>query len=174
VKIDGVIPIAKIVGAHGLHGTCKVHCYGECEEIFGAGRNIFVKSADGVLVSYEIDWAKPHARTVLLALKGITDRSHTDELIGCDIMIDKSNLPVLPAGTYYWHDLIGLSVFTIEGRFLGRLAAVMPTGSNDVYVVRKPEDSKKEEILIPALESVVVEVNLAESRVLVDLPEGLV
>jgi ribosomal 30S subunit maturation factor RimM len=50
----------------------------------------------------------------------------------------------------------------------------MPTGSNDVYVVRKPEDSKKEEILIPALSSVVVEVKLAESRMLVDLPEGLI
>mgnify|MGYP000529536314 CR=1 FL=1 len=102
MKIGGAIPIAKIVGAHGLHGTCKVHCYGECGEIFGAGRDIFIKTADGVLLSYEIDWAKPHARTILLALKGITDRSHTDKLIGCDIMIEKSNLPVLPAGTYYW------------------------------------------------------------------------
>jgi len=173
VKISGAIPVAKIVGAHGLHGTCKVYCYGECGDILVNGRNIFVKNADGVLLSYEIDWAKPHARTVLLALKGIKDRSQTDKLIGCDIMIDKSNLPVLPAGTYYWHNLIGLSVFTIEGRFLGRLAAVMPTGSNDVYVVRKHEDSEKGEILIPALGSVVVEVNLAENCMRVDLPEGL-
>lgn len=173
MKIGGAIPIAIIVGAHGLHGTCKVYCYGECGDIFGSGRNIFVKTADGVLLSYEIDWVKPHARTVLLALKGITDRSHTDKLIGCDIMIDRSNLPELPADTYYWHDLIGLSVFTIEGRFLGRLAAVMPTGSNDVYVVRKHKDSKKGEILIPALGSVVVEVNLAENCMRVDLPEGL-
>ena len=174
MKISGAIPVAKIVGAHGLHGTCKVYCYGECGDILRNGRNIFVRNADGVLLSYEIDWAKPHARTVLLALKGIKDRSQTDKLIGCDIMIDKSNLPVLPAGTYYWHDLIGLSVFTIEGRFLGRLAAVMPTGSNDVYVVRKHEDSEKGEILIPALGSVVVEVNLAENRMRVDLPEGLI
>ncbi len=173
MKIGGAIPIAKIVGAHGLHGTCKVYCYGECGDILSNGRDIFVKTADGVLLSYEIDWAKPHARTVLLALKGITDRSHTDKLIGCDIMIDKSNLPVLPAGTYYWHDLIGLSVFTTEGRFLGRLAAVMPTGSNDVYVVRRQADSEKGEILIPALGSVVVEVNLAENHMRVDLPEGL-
>jgi len=173
VKISGAIPVAKIVGAHGLHGTCKVYCYGECGDILRNSRNIFVRNADGVLLSYEIDWAKPHARTVLLALKGIKDRSQTDKLIGCDIMIDKSNLPVLPAGTYYWHDLIGLSVFTIEGRFLGRLAAVMPTGSNDVYVVRKHEDSEKGEILIPALGSVVVEVNLAENCMRVDLPEGL-
>ena len=173
MKIGGAIPIAKIVGAHGLNGTCKVYCYGEYGDIFGTGRDIFVKTADGFLLSYEIDWAKPHARTVLLALKGITDRSHTDKLIGCEIMIDKSNVPVLHAGTYYWYDLIGLSVFTIEGRFLGRLAAVMPTGSNDVYVVRKHEDGKKEEILIPALGSVVIEVNLAEKRMLVDLPEGL-
>ncbi len=71
MKIGGAIPIAKIVGAHGLHGTCKVYCYGECGDILSNGRDIFVKTADGVLLSYEIDWAKPHARTVLLALKGI-------------------------------------------------------------------------------------------------------
>jgi 16S rRNA processing protein RimM len=174
VKISGAIPIAKIAGAHGLHGTCKVYCYGECGDILSKGRDIFVRTADGALLSYEIDWVKPHVRSVLLALKGVTDRSHTDKLIGCEIMIDKSNLPVLPADTYYWHDLIGLSVFTTDGRFLGRLASVMPTGSNDVYVVRKQEDSKKEEILIPALGSVVVEVNLAENRMRVDLPEGLI
>ncbi|MGW8186449.1 MAG: ribosome maturation factor RimM [Desulfobacterales bacterium] len=173
MKISGAIPVAKIVGAHGLHGTCKVYCYGESGDILSSGGDIFVKTADGVLQSYEIDWAKPHSRTVLLALKGISDRSQTDKLIGCDIMIDKSNLPVLPAGTYYWHDLIGLSVFTTEGRFLGRLAAVMPTGSNDVYVVRRHADSEKGEMLIPALGSVVVEVNLAENHMRVDLPEGL-
>jgi len=174
VKISGAIPVAKIVGAHGLHGTCKVYCYGECDDILSNGRDIFVKTADGVLLSYEIDWAKPRARSTLLALKGINDRSQTDELIGCDIMIDKRILPVLPAGTYYWSDLIGLSVFTIDGRFLGRLTAVMPTGSNDVYVVRRHADSEKGEILIPALGSVVVEVNLAENHMRVDLPEGLI
>ncbi|MFZ1200520.1 MAG: ribosome maturation factor RimM, partial [Desulfobacterales bacterium] len=116
---------------------------------------------------------KPHARTLLLALEGITDRSQAESLVGCEIMIDKASLPRLAAGTYYWHELIGLAVVTIEGRPLGRLTAVMPTGSNDVYVVTSQEDGAANEILIPALKSVIVEVDLAAGRMRVDLPGGL-
>lgn len=174
MKVGGAIPIAKIIGAHGLQGTCKVYCYGDSDEIFDPGRAIFLQFADGSLLGYEIDWVKPHGQTILLALKGIADRNHAEKLIGCEIMIDKSKLPEPPAGTYYWHDLIGLSVYTIEGLFLGRLAAVMPTGSNDVYVVRKPGGGAKDEILIPALVSVVVNIDLAANRMSVALPEGLV
>ncbi|MFZ0131154.1 MAG: ribosome maturation factor RimM [Desulfobacterales bacterium] len=173
MKTGGAISIAKIVGTHGLRGTCKIFCYGEWEDVFEAGRRILLKSAAGVQQGHEIDWVKPHARTLLLALKGISDRSQAETLVGCEIMIDKSSLPRPAAGTYYWHELIGLAVVTLEGRPLGRLTAVMPTGSNDVYVVSREEGGAAGEILIPALKSVVVEVDLTAGRMRVDLPEGL-
>ncbi len=173
MKTGDIISIAKIVGTHGLRGTCKIFCYGDGEDVFAAGRKIFLKNAAGVLASHDVDWVKPHARTLLLALEGITDRSQAESLVGCEIMIDKASLPRLAAGTYYWHELIGLAVVTIEGRPLGRLTAVMPTGSNDVYVVNSQEDGAANEILIPALKSVIVEVDLAAGRMRVDLPEGL-
>jgi 16S rRNA processing protein RimM len=173
VKTGGVIPIATIVGAHGLQGTCKVVCHGEEEEIFEAGRRVLVKTTAGMLKAFEMRWFKPHGRTVLLALWGVDDRRHAEELIGCDIMVPKSALPELTPGTYYWHELIGLAVYSTDGRFLGRLTAVIPTGSNDVYVVRKTESAATPETLIPALRSVVVEVNLTEKRMRVNLPDGL-
>ncbi|MFZ0614267.1 MAG: ribosome maturation factor RimM [Desulfobacterales bacterium] len=173
MQTGGAIPIAKIVGTHGLRGTCKIYCYGEWGDVFGAGREILLKNAAGALASHEVDWVKPHARTLLLALKGITDRSRAESLVGCEIVIDKSSLPRLAAGTYYWHELIGLAVVTIEGRPLGRLTAVMPTGSNDVYVITPQEGGAAGEILIPALKSVIVAVDLAVGRMRVDLPEGL-
>ena len=70
-------------------------------------------------------------------------------------------------------DLIGLSVYTIDGDCLGRIDSIIPTGSNDVYVVKNMVDGKENEVLIPALESVVVEVDLNREIMRVDLPEGL-
>jgi 16S rRNA processing protein RimM len=72
-------------------------------------------------------------------------------------------------GDYYWVDLIGLSVFTMEGVFLGILENIFSTGSNDVFVVK----NEKTEKLIPALESVVKKIDLVGKTMTVELPEGL-
>jgi len=79
----------------------------------------------------------------------------------------------LEAGTYYWSDLIGLSVFSKDEDYIGRLTAILPTGSNDVYVVANVVQGHKKEVLIPALESVVVDIDLEKRVMHVDLPEGL-
>ena len=72
--------------------------------------------------------------------------------------------------SYFWFDLIGMAVFTTTGEYLGRLESIIETGSNDVYVVQ----DGKEEVLVPALESVVVDVDIEANRMQVELPEGLV
>ena len=71
--------------------------------------------------------------------------------------------------TYYWFDLIGIEVYTKTEEFLGRIESILETGSNDVYVVKKHE----KEVLIPALKSVVLEIDLEHKLMQVDLPEGL-
>ena len=76
-------------------------------------------------------------------------------------------------GTYYWFDLIGLSVFTVEGEFLGQISSIIPTGSNDVYVVKDSKRGLDYERLIPALESVIRSIDIKMKTVRVNLPEGL-
>ena len=86
-----------------------------------------------------------------------------------ELFIPQSELPELDEDTYYWVDLIGMKVYTTTDQFLGRIESILETGSNDVYVVKKHET----EVLIPALESVVLEIDLEHNRMQVDLPEGL-
>ena len=83
--------------------------------------------------------------------------------------MDRTLLPELASDTYYWADLIGLSVYTTQGDYLGRLTSILPTGSNDVYIVR----TEDRETLVPALASVVCSVDLANQTMRVKLPEGL-
>ena len=169
---SGVVLIGKIVGAHGLDGTSKVISYAESVSIFTPNSSIILRQPEGQERPVTVQWAKEHGRGILLALDGVTDRNQAESLIGCQLLVPRSRLPEPEDGTYYWFDLIGLSVYTTNGRFLGRLASIIPTGSNDVYVVR-PETEDRDEVLVPAVESVVKEVDLIRKRMRVELPEDL-
>ena len=165
---DRVI-IGKIVGVHGINGTLKIHSYAESLEIFETRAFIAISTPEGNQQGYEIDWIKPHSRGALLALKGIDSSDQAKNLVGAELIIEKAALPELEAGVYYWYDLIGLDVFTTENRYLGRLASIIETGANDVYVVK--DDVR--EILIPALQSVVQSIDIDANIMRVELPDGL-
>jgi 16S rRNA processing protein RimM len=167
-KKDFVL-IGKIVGAHGLKGTSKIQSYAESLEIFKTGTTLLVSSPGGSENRYEIDWIKLHSRGALLAFKEVADREQAKLLIGSDLYIEKTELPELEDGTYYWFDLIGVNVYTLDDRYLGRIDSIIETGANDVYVVK---DADKE-ILVPALESVVRSIDIESKIMRVELPDGL-
>ena len=163
------ILIGRIVGAHGMRGNLKLRSYAKSLEVFAADGVILAVCAEGREALYAVNWAKPQGRSALLSLKGITSRGQADALAGCDVFIDKTTLPVLEQGTYYWSDLIGLDVYSVGGEYIGRLESIFETGSNDVFVVKHTGRER----LIPALKSVVIAVDLQARRMQVDLPEGL-
>ena len=161
--------IGKIGGVHGIKGANKLRSYAESLSVFSPGSSILVRDLRGREASYEINWVKPHTGIPLISFKGITNRDQAKKLIGGELFIPQSKLPELDEDTYYWFDLIGIEVYTKTEEFLGRIESIIETGSNDVYVVKRDE----KEVLIPALEAVVLEIDLAHNRMLVDLPEGL-
>jgi 16S rRNA processing protein RimM len=163
------ITIGKIVGVHGLKGTLKIHSYAESLEIFQSGTMIWVRSSDGKETEYEIDWIKPHSRGALLALNNIGDRDQAKALVGADLQIKRAVLPELETGVFYWHELIGLQVYTTDDRYLGQLESIIETGANDVYVIKNDD----QEILIPALKSVVQTIDIEANLMRVELPDGL-
>jgi 16S rRNA processing protein RimM len=163
------ILIGRLVGAHGMRGGLKLISYAESLDIFTTGLPIRAVGANGKEIVYEVSEVRPQGRGAVLFLTGITHRSQAEAMAGCDLFIDRAVLPALAEGTYYWADLIGLEVVSVDGRFLGRLESIFETGSNDVYVVK----GAAREILVPALKSVVKAVDLTARRMEVDLPEGL-
>jgi 16S rRNA processing protein RimM len=169
VPDERLILIGRLVGTLGVRGGLKLASYAESLEVFAAGRSILTRDRNGAEAVYEVSAVRPQGRAAVLFLAGITQRSQAEALTGCDLFIDKAALPALPEGTYYWADLIGIEVVSVDGRRLGRLESIVETGSNDVYVVRRTE----KEILVPALKSVVKAVDLKARRMEVDLPEGL-
>jgi 16S rRNA processing protein RimM len=83
--------------------------------------------------------------------------------------LPKDIMEKLPEGEYYWHDIIGLDVYSEEGTYIGIVESVFPTGSNDVYVCR----GEKREILLPAIADVIRKIDVNQGVMTVKLLEGL-
>jgi 16S rRNA processing protein RimM len=106
---------------------------------------------------------------VVLKLAGVGDASAAAKLRNADLHVPIEEAVPLPDGQYYVHQIVGLEVWTDTGRLLGPVMEVLRTGSNDVYVVR----SGKGELLLPAIDQVVKQVDLPERRIVVSLLPGL-
>lgn len=164
---DLKLSIGKIVGAHGIRGTLKIYPHVESTSYFEPGKTLCIR-CKGAEIRHEVKALRPHKQLLLVDLGDVGNRDKAQALIGCQILIERNQLPPLEDGTYYWTDLVGLTVVTPKG-CIGKIQTVIPTGSNDVYVVKGPEG----EILVPALASVVCSVDLQTRIMRVQLPEGL-
>jgi 16S rRNA processing protein RimM len=165
-----LMPIGQVAGAHGINGAVKIHYFDARHRAPISGDSLRLILPHGSEANYPVKWTRPHKRNHLVGLAGIADRSQAESLAGAQIVIRRSDLPEIEdADTHYWVDLIGLDVYTAEDRYLGQIKAIIPTGSNDVYVV----SDEQTETLVPALKNVIIDVNLEANTMRVDLPEGL-
>lgn len=97
--------------------------------------------------------------------KLIEDRDQAAALAQSAVAVGRDELPALPPGEFYWADLIGLDVVTVDGMALGKVDSLMQTGANDVLVVR---DGKRERLIPYVREQVVTQVDIPGGRLLVD------
>ena len=169
-----LVQIGKVIGAHGLGGAVRVYSYAESPECFAQQTTLVLIDGQGGTQRRKIEWSQPHKQVVRLILEGISHRDQAEAMAGWGVYIAKKDLPPLEADSYYWSDLIGISVYTMEGEHLGVVEQIIPTGANDVYVVKTPPGYAVREILLPAIESVILEIDVAGGRMQVQLPEGLV
>jgi 16S rRNA processing protein RimM len=108
--------------------------------------------------------------TVRLMLEGITDANLAEPLKGKNVFADERDLPPPAENEFYYRDVIGCEVFLTDGSRIGIVEEIIATGANDVFVVR--EEGK--EVLVPVIEDVVKEIDVAGKRVVIDAIPGLV
>jgi len=121
-------------------------------------------------VPFALKGFRLHKGAALLKLEGCHDRATVERLRGQLVQIPIEEAMPLEQDEYYEYQIVGLAVWTAGGKYLGTVDEVISTGANDVYVVR----SEGREVLIPAIEDVVLEINLAQGRLVVELMEGLI
>jgi 16S rRNA processing protein RimM len=163
------ILLGKVVATHGIKGQLRVASYsGELENIIALG-SVILKGPSGEMETFEVAASAIHGKKVLVSLKNYNDINRVLHLVGRELYARREQLPELSEGEYYWCELLGLRVVTTLGETLGELTEIIPTGSNDVYVVK----SGGKEYLLPALEDVILDVDLNDGIMTVGPPEGL-
>jgi len=168
---DNLLPVGKIIGVHGIQGNLKLYPYVESLSIFKPGHRVVLRNPNGKQESYAISGGNSYKNIFRLQLTGIDNRNAAERLIGSEVFTQKFLLPDLEEDEHYWFEIIGLEVFQINGDYLGKVVSIFQTKSNDVYVVKNSDTDK--ETLIPAIQTVVTEIDCKKNRMVVDLPEGL-
>jgi 16S rRNA processing protein RimM len=164
------IEIGQIVKPHGLAGRVKVLSYLESDRLLPSLKDAWIGPNRDSAKRYSIENVRREGRTHFsLKIEGIEDRDAADALRGLTVSVPYERLETLPEDEYYWEDLIGLAVVTEDGKPLGRIEGIFPTGSNDVYVCK----SGRKEILLPAIDEVIRSVNIEAGTVVVRLLKGL-
>jgi 16S rRNA processing protein RimM len=113
---------------------------------------------------------RPHRGRFIVRIEGCEDRDTAERWRDAEVFLSFGDAEPLGEHEYYHWQIIGLTVQTEEGARLGRLEQIIETGANDVYLVRA--DTGKE-MLLPAIESVIREVDLEGERIIVHLLPGL-
>ena len=162
-----MLTIGSIVAAHGLHGDVRVQPLTDCPTRFDDLDEVWLATPQRGRKRYEIKRAHAHGTRALIVLKleGVNARPAALELVGATLEIDDEQAVELPEGTYFEHDIIGLSVVTTEGRALGEITEILHTGANDVYVTP--------ECLIPAIPDVVSHIDIEGGTVTIVAVPGL-
>jgi len=163
------ITIGRVSGLHGLKGNLRIHYYNETRSDFLSYRKLYLKDKEGRIQAHEIQETKIHGKFISARLKGCAEVADAEKFIGASVLVERENLPALEEGEYYWFEIIGMDVVTEEGRALGRVKAILPTASDDVYLVRGAEG----EWLIPATEEVIMRVDRAKGEMVIHPIEGL-
>jgi 16S rRNA processing protein RimM len=163
------LSIGQIVNTQGVKGEVKVFPLTNDPKRFDKLKEVFIESKDD-MVKYQVESSKHLKNTVILKLKGVDTMNDAEKLRDLYVKVGRWDAVRLPKDSFFICDIVESEVFDIHGVLLGKLVDVMQTGANDVYVVK----DDKREILIPALKTVVKEINLQNKKIIVDLPEGLI
>jgi 16S rRNA processing protein RimM len=171
--------LAKVLRPHGVRGELSVQIITDFPERFRELEKVYVgttsEKADR-LRAYAIDSARPQRAgrqggTWLLHLHGIDGRDAADALRDQYLFVAIDQAVPLADDEVYLFQVIGLQAETPQGEILGRVVDLIETGANDVYVIR---GSAYGEVLIPAVNGVVLSIDVDAGRMLVDPPPGLI
>lgn len=168
--MEEYLEIGQIVNTSGLKGFLKVIPLTDDITRFEDLKTVYIQEKKD-LVEFKIQEVKYSKNMVLLKLKGIDDIGEAEKFKNFYIKINRKDAVELEEDSYFIVDIIGCKVFTDENEFLGKVIDVFQTGSNDVYTVKNNEDK---EILLPAIEDVIKDIDIANKKIVVKLMDGLI
>jgi 16S rRNA processing protein RimM len=166
---DGLLRVGYIAGSHGLHGALRVRTDNPDSTTLGALERLFVETAAGRREFKVLSVSALGGGHQRVVLEGVDDADAAQALRGGAVMVMAAELPPLKEGEFYYFQIAGAEVILTDGRRLGTIEDIMPTGGHDVWVVR---DGQRE-VLVPVIADVVKAMDLEARRVTIEAVPGL-
>ncbi|MDA8193822.1 MAG: ribosome maturation factor RimM [Thermaerobacter sp.] len=165
----GYVVVGEITSPHGIDGSFRVLPMTDYPQRLLNRRTVTI---DKLGMAVRVLTAREHGRLMVMRIAGTDSRELAEKLRGGKLMVAAAELPALPEDQFYWHQLVGLTVIEADsGRVLGEIGHIIRTGGGtDVFEVRRAAEKP---LLIPALRSVVRQVDLVARKMEVELLPGL-
>ena len=167
--MEQFLQVGVISSTHGIRGEVKVFPTTDDPLRFKKLKKVLLDTGREQL-ELEVQSVKFFKQFVIVKFKGIDNINDIEKYKGKGLFFPREDAVPLDEDEYYIADLIGMEVFTEDGRF-GVVKDVMETGANEVYIVESDEHG---EVLIPAIRQCVLDINVEEKKMLVRLLDGLI
>lgn len=167
--MEELLQIGVITSTHGIKGEVKVFPTTDDNMRFKKLKECFVEWKDD-MIPVKVQGCKFFKNMVILKFKDIEDINSVEKYKQCKLYVDREHAVPLEEDEYFMTDLLGIQVVTEEGKELGTLREIIPTGANDVYVVTGKE---KKELLLPAIKECILSVDLKKGEMIVRLMKGM-
>jgi len=159
---EGYVAVGRVLGPFGLKGELRVQPLTDNPDRFLPKARLWAGQQPVTVAD-----SRDAQGYVFLTLKGFRDRASVDKFRHVLLQVPEAELAPLPKGAYYRFQLVGLAVVARDGALLGTLDEIIETGANDVYRVHPAEGA---DVLLPALDDVIISVDLDAKRMVVDPP----
>ncbi|MGZ6270806.1 MAG: ribosome maturation factor RimM [Candidatus Limnocylindrales bacterium] len=154
--------VGRIRGLHGLAGTVRVEVLSDEPARFEPGSKLYLEGDRRPLT---VAWSQADGRGFLVRFRGLGSRAVVESLRERYLEAEGTAAEALPAGTFYWYELLGAAVATSDGETLGEVADVFRAGGAEVLAVR---GGPRGELYVPTVRSIVLDFAPREGRVIVD------
>ena len=167
------ILLGHVTGVVGLKGWVKIHSDTNPRDNITQYKHWWLKQA-GHWKQWKVTDGRPQGKTIVAKLDGVSTPEEAAVLIGATIAVDREEMPALAAGEYYWADLTGMLVSTVDGIEIGPVVRLFETGANDVVVIadERPDygaDGGNAEVLVPwVVPDVVTNIDMENRTITVD------
>ena len=159
--------VGKLRRPHGIKGEMLMDILTDFPERLEPGATLYLGPNHKPVI---IRSTRPGGNELLIGFKDYNTPEIVSDMRNQLLYVTAADRPPLPEGEYYHHQLIGLCVVDETGTELGKIVQILDTSANDVYVVRSETSA---DILLPATEEVILDVDLDQGLVHVHLLPGL-